>query len=67
MTDANLVLGRIIPEYFPKIFGPNADEELDKDASYKAMAEITERINRFMESTTHQKFSVEEVSVLKRL
>lgn len=63
VTDANLVLGRIIPEYFPKIFGPNADEELDKDASYKAMAEITERINRFMESTTHQKFSVEEVAL----
>jgi len=25
ITDANLVLGRLIPEFFPKIFGPNED------------------------------------------
>jgi 5-oxoprolinase (ATP-hydrolysing) len=25
ITDANLLLGRLMPEYFPKIFGPNED------------------------------------------
>ena len=30
LTDANLVLGRILPEYFPHIFGKNESEPLDK-------------------------------------
>jgi 5-oxoprolinase (ATP-hydrolysing) len=25
ITDANLVLGRLMPQYFPKIFGPKED------------------------------------------
>ena len=29
VTDANAALGRVVPEYFPKIFGPNEDEALD--------------------------------------
>ena len=28
ITDANLLLGRIVPEYFPKIFGPNENQPL---------------------------------------
>ncbi len=31
ITDANLVLGRLIPEFFPKVFGSNANEAIDKD------------------------------------
>lgn len=31
VTDANAVLGRIVPDFFPKIFGPNEDEPLDVD------------------------------------
>ena len=31
ITDANLILGRLMPEYFPKIFGPTEDQPLDKD------------------------------------
>ena len=30
VTDANLVLGRILPEYFPHIFGPDEKMPLDK-------------------------------------
>lgn len=29
ITDANLVLGRLLPEFFPKIFGPSEDQSLD--------------------------------------
>ena len=36
VTDANLLLGRLIPEYFPKIFGKSENEPLDLDASRKA-------------------------------
>jgi 5-oxoprolinase (ATP-hydrolysing) len=30
-TDANVLLGKIQPAYFPKVFGPKADEPLDRD------------------------------------
>ncbi|KAM0417123.1 hypothetical protein ACHAPT_012899 [Fusarium lateritium] len=46
VTDANLILGRILPEYFPSIFGENQDQPLDVDASYQRMAELAEAINR---------------------
>ncbi|MCX7360195.1 MAG: hydantoinase B/oxoprolinase family protein [Alphaproteobacteria bacterium] len=29
VTDCNVLLGRVQPEFFPAIFGPNADEPLD--------------------------------------
>lgn len=36
ITDANLVLGRLIPEHFPRVFGPLANESLDYDSAYQA-------------------------------
>ena len=45
VTDANLVLGRLQPGYFPKIFGPTKDQPLDGEAARRALAELTERIN----------------------
>ena len=29
VTDANVMLGKIQAEFFPSVFGPNADEPLD--------------------------------------
>ncbi|MEQ1818297.1 MAG: hydantoinase B/oxoprolinase family protein [Terricaulis sp.] len=31
VTDCNVLLGRVQPEFFPAIFGPNADEPLDAE------------------------------------
>jgi len=31
VTDCNVLLGRVRPEFFPAIFGPNADQPLDRD------------------------------------
>lgn len=45
VTDANLILGRIRPEYFPHIFGPGGDEPLDSEATRQAFAELAETIN----------------------
>lgn len=45
VTDANLFLGRLVPEFFPKIFGPNEDEGLDYNAAKKKFEEITKQIN----------------------
>ena len=44
VTDANLLLGRIHPEYFPRVFGPNADEPLDADATNDAFAALARDI-----------------------
>jgi 5-oxoprolinase (ATP-hydrolysing) len=46
VTDANLFLGRLLPEFFPKIFGKNEDEGLDASASEKLFKELTEQINK---------------------
>ncbi|ELR11567.1 5oxoprolinase [Acanthamoeba castellanii str. Neff] len=47
ITDANLLLGRLLPEYFPKIFGPTEKEPLDKEGTEKAFAELTAQINQW--------------------
>ena len=31
VTDCNVLLGRVQPDFFPAIFGPNADQTLDRD------------------------------------
>lgn len=33
VTDANLVLGRLDPRFFPRVFGPTGDAPLDADAA----------------------------------
>lgn len=45
VTDANLMCGRIQPEFFPKIFGPNEDQELDKEAVIEKFTELAAQIN----------------------
>ena len=46
VTDANLMLGRLIPAYFPKIFGASEKEPLDADASRAAFERLAEQINK---------------------
>ncbi|KAF9346736.1 hypothetical protein BGX34_003643, partial [Mortierella sp. NVP85] len=48
VTDANLVLGRLNPEYFPKIFGPNENESLDVNIARSKFEELTREINDYM-------------------
>lgn len=45
VTDANLFLGRLLPDYFPKIFGPNEDQPLDRDITRTLFEELTKKIN----------------------
>jgi 5-oxoprolinase (ATP-hydrolysing) len=40
VTDANLLLGRIQPEFFPHVFGRSADEPLDASATRDRFAEL---------------------------
>ena len=45
VTDANVVLGRVLPEYFPKIFGPDENEPLDRAASVAKFEQLRDEIN----------------------
>lgn len=45
VTDANLALGRLLPEHFPSVFGPNENEPLDRDIVIKKFEELTKIIN----------------------
>ncbi|HVI34288.1 hydantoinase B/oxoprolinase family protein [Phenylobacterium sp.] len=42
VTDANLVLGRLDPQFFPKVFGPAGDAPLDPDAARARLAELAQ-------------------------
>ncbi|PRH16381.1 hydantoinase B/oxoprolinase family protein [Burkholderia multivorans] len=42
VTDCNVMLGKIQPDYFPRVFGPHANEPLDRDgvvAKFRALAD----------------------------
>jgi 5-oxoprolinase (ATP-hydrolysing) len=58
LTDANLILGRLVPEYFPCVFGENEDQPLSGDASRKAFETLIECIH----SSTGRQQSMEEVA-----
>ncbi|KAK9768415.1 hypothetical protein K7432_000959 [Basidiobolus ranarum] len=45
VTDANLILGRLVPDFFPKIFGPSEDQPLDIEASRKNFETLAHEIN----------------------
>ncbi|EFP74350.2 uncharacterized protein PGTG_00306 [Puccinia graminis f. sp. tritici CRL 75-36-700-3] len=49
---------RLIPEYFPKIFGPNEDQELDVEASRCLFEELRTTINRDL----NQELSLDQVA-----
>jgi 5-oxoprolinase (ATP-hydrolysing) len=42
VTDANLVLGRILPDHFPAVFGPNGDQPLDAGAAQAALQALAD-------------------------
>jgi 5-oxoprolinase (ATP-hydrolysing) len=41
VTDANVALGRVLPQYFPSIFGPDENEPLDVQGALSALDELT--------------------------
>ncbi len=45
ITDANLILGRLLPDFFPKIFGPHENEPLDFIRTNSAFESLTNEIN----------------------
>lgn len=58
VTDANLYLGRIQVDHFPKIFGENSDQDLDRDNVHSAF----EHLSKEIEEKIRNKRSPEEVA-----
>ncbi|PWG62931.1 hydantoinase B/oxoprolinase family protein [Spiribacter halobius] len=44
VTDCNVMLGRLQPDFFPRVFGPGADEPLDVAAVERGFAELAAEI-----------------------
>ncbi|GAB0094723.1 5-oxoprolinase [Sergentomyia squamirostris] len=65
VTDANLILGRLLPEYFPQIFGPNEDESLDYAASKRKFEELAIDINRHLleSGERSEELSLQEIAM----
>ena len=45
VTDANLLLGRLQPEFFPRVFGPGEDQPLDLEATQKTFTQLAHEVN----------------------
>ncbi|MDH5559584.1 MAG: hydantoinase B/oxoprolinase family protein [Deltaproteobacteria bacterium] len=62
LTDANLALGKIIPDYFPQIFGETKDQPLDKNESLRQLEALTQKINEHPSLRNTSKLSLPEVA-----
>lgn len=63
VTDANLFLGRLLPEYFPHIFGPTEDQPLDTEVTAKLFNEMTQKINTERTEKGMSEYTPEEVAL----
>ncbi|PKS11986.1 hypothetical protein jhhlp_001282 [Lomentospora prolificans] len=63
VTDANLFLGRLVPEHFPKVFGPNEDEPLGVDITREKFIALTAEINETRRAGGLREISPEEVAM----
>ena len=44
VTDCNVLLGKLQPELFPRVFGPDQDESLDRDVVARKFAALADEI-----------------------
>ncbi|OQD72560.1 hypothetical protein PENDEC_c020G01208 [Penicillium decumbens] len=63
VTDANLFLGRLLPEYFPHIFGPNEDQPLDTEITAQKFHDLTQKINVERRHHFQPEYTPEEVAL----
>ena len=46
VTDCNVMLGKLQASYFPRVFGPQADQAIDVDIVEEKFQQLTEQINQ---------------------
>ncbi|KAL7124304.1 hypothetical protein ABFS83_14G039700 [Erythranthe nasuta] len=64
VTDANLILGYVIPDYFPSIFGPSEDQPLDIGATRDEFEKLAGQINSYRkeQDPTAKDMTIEEIA-----
>src|SRR5690606_1915071 len=66
VTDANVCLGRLLPDYFPAIFGPGKDEKLDRETVltvFQALADEINNNNIYYRNRGNKQITREEVAL----
>lgn len=63
VTDANLVLGRLQAEYFPKIFGPQENEALDYEGARTAFEKLLVQVNGDLVASGAKPKTVEDLAL----
>ena len=58
VTDANVMVGKLMPDFFPKIFGPHQDQPLDEGAVRHAFNNLAQKVN--IKQTRHR--TAEEIA-----
>ncbi len=51
VTDCNVMLGKIQPDYFPKLFGSDSNQPLDYEAVHNGFMELAEKISQATNSS----------------
>ncbi len=46
VTDCNVMLGKLQPDFFPPVFGPNQDQPLDREVVVEKFSALAEEIKR---------------------
>ena len=46
VTDANVLVGKVQPDFFPAVFGPEGNQRLDKQAVVEHFANLSNQMNR---------------------
>jgi 5-oxoprolinase (ATP-hydrolysing) len=62
VTDCNVMLGKIQPRHFPRLFGPNADQALDVDTVRAQFEALAARIGAATGKTAGETPSPEQVA-----
>ncbi|MBK5207775.1 MAG: 5-oxoprolinase, partial [Polaromonas sp.] len=58
VTDANVMLGKVQPRYFPKVFGPKADQALSDEVVHEKFSELAVQIGRSAEDVAEGFISI---------
>src|SRR5260221_933748 len=58
LTDCNVMLGKVQPAFFPRVFGPRADAPLDREVVVRKLTALADEIHR----ATGNRRSPEEVA-----
>ena len=58
ITDCNVMLGKLDPDFFPKVFGPKADQPLDSEIVREKFNDLTKKI----ENATGKTITPQEVA-----